>query len=61
MWRLHEQALSVEGLGASHQGVILVKVLHCVVQEYDRTQKVSIFLFFELSMFSLYAYFFKFF
>ena len=41
MWRLHEQVLSVEELGVSHRGIILAKVVHRVLEEYDLTQKVS--------------------
>ena len=42
MWRLHEQVLSVEELGVSHQGIILAEVVYRVLEEYDLTQKVSI-------------------
>ena len=41
MWRLHEQVLIVEELGVSHQGTIFSEVVHCVLDEYDLTQKVS--------------------
>ena len=41
MWRLHEQVLVVEELGVSHQGIVLVEVVHHVLEEYDLTQKVS--------------------
>ena len=41
MWRLHEQVLAVEELGVSHQGIILVEVVHRVLEEYNLTQKVS--------------------
>ena len=41
MWRLHEQVLAVENLGVSHQGTILAKVVHHVLEEYDLTPKVS--------------------
>ena len=41
MWRLHEQVLAVEELGVSHQGTILAKVGHHVLEEYDLTQKVN--------------------
>ena len=41
MWRLHEQVLVVEELGVSHQGTILVEVVHRVLEEYDLTQKLS--------------------
>ena len=41
MWRLHEQVLAVEELGVSHQGIILVEVMHHVLEEYDLNQKVS--------------------
>ena len=33
--------LTVEELGVSHQEIILVKVVHRVLEEYDLTQKVS--------------------
>ena len=33
--------LAVEELGVSHQGTILVEVVHCVLEEYDLTQKVK--------------------
>ena len=41
MWRLHEQVLAVEELGVSQQGIILAKVVHRVLEEYDLTQKLS--------------------
>ena len=41
MCRLHEQVLFFEELGVSHQGTILVEVVHCVLEENDLTQKVS--------------------
>ena len=41
MWRLHEQVLVVKELGVSHQGIILTKVVHRVLEEYDLTEKVS--------------------
>ena len=41
MWRLHEQVLAVEEVGVSSQGTILVEVVHCVLEEYDLTQKVK--------------------
>ena len=41
MWRLHEQVLADEESGVSHQGIILVEVVHHVLEEYDLTQKVS--------------------
>ena len=40
-WKLHEQALIVEELGLSHQGTILVEMVHRMLEEYDLTQKVS--------------------
>ena len=33
--------LSIEELGASHQGADLVEVVYHVLEEYDLTQKVS--------------------
>ena len=33
--------LAVEELGVSHQGTILVEVMHLVLEEYDLTQKVG--------------------
>ena len=32
--------LAVKELGVSHQGIILVEVVHRVLEEYDLTQKV---------------------
>ena len=41
MWKLQEKVLSVEELGASHQGAILTDVLYRVLKEFDLAQKVS--------------------
>ena len=41
IWRLLEQVLVVEELGVLHQGTILAKVVHHVLEVYDLTQKVS--------------------
>ena len=46
MWRLQERVLSVEELGALHQGAILASVLYRVLEEFDLTQKVSDFFIF---------------
>ena len=35
IWRLHQQVFDVEELGASHQGAILVEVVHRVQEEFD--------------------------
>ena len=41
MWRLREQVFPVDELGVSHQGTILAKVAHHVLEDYVLTQKVS--------------------
>ena len=41
LWILYEQVLVVEESDVSHQGTILAKVVHRVLDEYDLTQKVS--------------------
>ena len=41
MWRLHKKVLAVEELGVSHRGIILAKVVHHVLEEYDLTQNES--------------------
>ena len=41
MWILYEQVLAVEESDVSHQGTILAKVVHRVLDEYDLTRKVS--------------------
>ena len=41
MRKLQEKVISVEELGASHQGAILAEVLYRVLEEFDLTQKVS--------------------
>ena len=37
MGRLQEIVLNIKELGASHQGAILVKVVHRVLGEFDLT------------------------